>query len=206
MNLDLVIVGAGGHARVVLDTLQAMGKKVSGFLDDREALWGTSLAGLPVLGSVELLSDVQQAVIAIGNNAIRQKIAHDHPHVEWICAVHPTAYVSPTARVGAGTVVFARAVVQPDARIGQHVIVNTASTVDHDSIIEDHVHLAPGCHLAGSVHVREGAFLGVGTCVIPGINIGAWSTVGAGATVTAPVPERQTVVGTPARPIKPKTQ
>ncbi|GGJ24902.1 acetyltransferase [Deinococcus roseus] len=200
MTSGVLVVGAGGHAKVVIDTLQAMGQTVTGVLDDRSHLWGGTVLGVPVLGGSDLLGQAKQAVIAIGSNQVRQKIAQAHPHVEWIRAVHPRAQISPSVQLGPGTVVFAGAVVQPDTQIGSHCIINTAASVDHDGKIEDFVHIAPGCHLAGNVSVLEGAFLGVGTCVIPGMSIGAWSTVGAGATVVRPVADHLIVVGTPARP------
>ncbi|MCS7300843.1 MAG: acetyltransferase, partial [Fimbriimonadales bacterium] len=98
--------------------------------------------------------------------------------------------------------VCAGVVVQPDARIGRHCIVNTAASVDHDCTIADFVHVAPGARLAGGVKVGEGVLLGVGCCVLPGIQIGAWSVVGAGAVVTEDVPDGVVVVGVPARAIR----
>jgi acetyltransferase-like isoleucine patch superfamily enzyme len=98
-------------------------------------------------------------------------------------------------------VVFAGAVIQPDAALGGHVIVNTAASIDHDCALGDFVHIAPGVHLAGNVRLDTGVFLGIGTVAIPGIHVGAWTTVGAGATVIRDLRAGITAIGTPARAI-----
>jgi sugar O-acyltransferase (sialic acid O-acetyltransferase NeuD family) len=144
-------------------------------------------------------------VAAFGINATRHRIVQAwSERVVWQTVVHPRACVHPSVPLGEGTVVFAGAVVQPGAVIGRHTIVNTAATVDHHSVVGDFVHLAPGVHLAGDVRVADGSFFGVGACAIPGTRIGEWTVVGAGAVVVRDVPARTTVVGVPARPLRPK--
>jgi sugar O-acyltransferase (sialic acid O-acetyltransferase NeuD family) len=200
------VIGAGGHAKVVIATLQAAGHEVCGVWDDNPARWGDDLHGIPILGPVSGLALVgpAAAAIAIGSNRARREICRLLPHAEWMTLVHPRAWVHESVRLGPGTIVCAGAVIQPDAVIGAHVIVNTAATVDHDCVIGDFAHLAPGSHLAGAVRVEEGAFLGVGTCAIPGVCIGEWATVGAGGVVIRDVPPEVTVAGVPAQPIKDK--
>lgn len=195
------VLGAGGHGKVVISTLHAAGHRVAAVLDDDSARWGKTLLGLPIVGAITELPDSgeAQAVIAVGDNRVRERLARQFRNVEWITAVHPSAYVHPSVHLGPGTVLCAGVVVQPDAVIGAHVIVNTRATVDHDCQVGDYVHLAPGVHLAGGVRVEQGALLGIGSVVIPGCRIGEWTTIGAGGVVVRDLPRRITAIGVPAR-------
>lgn len=201
----VAVIGAGGHAKVVISTLQAAGQTVAAVFDDDPVKWGSHLLGVPVRGPVAGLREAgfRAAVIAVGDNADRQRIAGGLSGLEWVSAIHPTAYVHPSARIGPGTVVFAGAAIQPDSAVGAHVIINTGAKVDHDCFLGDYVHLAPGVHLAGGARISPGSFLGVGVSVIQGVQIGEWTTVGAGAAVIGSLPARVTAVGVPARPVKP---
>jgi sugar O-acyltransferase (sialic acid O-acetyltransferase NeuD family) len=197
----VILVGSGGHAKVVLATAQAAGIAVARVVDDNPARHGHRLLGVPIEGpTADVLADPGAlAVLAIGDNRARQRLAAG-ARCTFATVVHPGAIVHPTVTVGGGTVVFAGVVVQPETRLGEHVIVNTGASIDHDCVIGDHAHIAPGVHLAGGVTVGEGSFLGVGTGVIPGIHIGSWATVGAGAAVVRDLPAGCTAVGVPARP------
>lgn len=201
----LSIIGAGGHAKVVIATARAIGDvALAGVLDDDPARTGGEVLGVPVRGAIDVETvrrlGVTRAVLAIGGNRARAEVAARLAgHVAWATLVHPSAVVDPTARLGEGVVVFAGAVIQPDAVIGRHAIVNTGATVDHDCVIGDFAHIAPGVHLAGNVHVGEGALLGIGSCAIPGSRIGAWATVGAGGVVVGEVAAGACVKGVPAR-------
>lgn len=196
----ILIIGAGGHAKVVADILQLQNIPVLGYLDDNPARWGTQVLGKPILASLDRYHefDVEGMVIAVGDNHARKKIA-DQLKAHWANAIHPRATVAPSAQLGKGVVIAAHAVVNPDAQIGDHVIINTGATVDHDCIIGDYAHIAPGVHLAGRVTVHAGALVGVGTAIIPQRIIGAWSVVGAGSVVIRDVPDNATVKGVPAR-------
>lgn len=196
--MSVWVIGAGGHAKVVVATLQAAGRAIAGVLDDDEAKHGRTVLGVPVVGPVERAAG-GEAIVAIGHNAVRKRIAESVPEVRWATVVHPSAVVHPSVRVGAGSVVFAGAVVQPDTHLGRHVIVNTGATIDHDGRVGDYVHVAPGTNLAGDVHLGEGAFLGIGARAVPGVHVGAWTTVGAGAVVVQDLPDGVTAVGVPAR-------
>lgn len=201
---ECYVVGAGGHAKVVIDTLKTLGVYIAGVIDDSPTKLGTHVEGVQVVGNTLWLREraqheVLQAVLAIGDNRARQKVAASLPSVDFAAFIHPRAYVSSTASIAAGTMVMAGAIVQPCAILGRHVIVNTAASVDHDCVLEDYVHVAPGSRLAGAVTLEQGVFVGIGSCVIPTKKIGAWATVGAGATVIDDVPPHVTVVGTPAR-------
>jgi sugar O-acyltransferase (sialic acid O-acetyltransferase NeuD family) len=201
--MGVYIIGAGGHAKVVLSTLLDAGIRVDGFFDDDPGKQGLVLFGVRVIGTIADAKAMspQTGVIGIGDNRLRKRLAQELAGWEWLCVVHSRAYVHPSATLGPGTVIFAGAVVQPCARLGSHVIVNTGATVDHDCVVEDFVHLAPGVHLAGSVVVEEGAFLGIGSVVTPGIRVGSWTVVGAGGVVIRDLPPSITAAGVPARPL-----
>jgi sugar O-acyltransferase (sialic acid O-acetyltransferase NeuD family) len=204
----LWIIGSGGHAKVVIETVRASGTfRLAGILDDRADRRGERVLDVPIRGvpSPEVVGrlGVELAVIAIGRNRARAEMAERLDGlVAWATVVHPSACVARTARLGAGAVVFAGAIVQPDAAIGRHTILNTASSTDHDCIVADFAHLAPGVRLAGEVRVERGAFLGVGSCVLPQRSVGAWATVGAGGVVVHDIPGGTTAVGVPARPLR----
>jgi sugar O-acyltransferase (sialic acid O-acetyltransferase NeuD family) len=141
------------------------------------------------------------AIIAIGDNSIRKKVAERTRHA-FTNAIHPSVILSKFATLGNGNMLLHGSIVQAQSRIANHVIINTGTNVDHDCVIEDYVHLAPGVVLCGCVSVGEGAFIGAGTVVIPGKKIGAWATVGAGSVVISDIPEFAVAVGNPAKVIK----
>lgn len=199
---EIFILGAGGHGKVVLATALDLGYRVKGILDDDPQKAATDIWGIPVLGPIDLLSQYEShpAVIAIGDNLSRKRIALNHPGREWLTLVHPTAYVHPTATLHPGSVVMAGAIIQPSVRVGSHVIVNTGAILEHDCRIEDFAHIGPGARLAGGVRVGEGTLVGVGTTAIPGVGIGAWSVVGAGSVVVSDIPGQVVAYGVPAKP------
>jgi sugar O-acyltransferase (sialic acid O-acetyltransferase NeuD family) len=196
----VVVLGAGGHAKVVVSTLRAQGHGVATILDDNPHLWGQQVLGVTIRGPLSLLRSERfvSGVIAVGDNATRQRLAQAF-QVPWLTVIHPAAVVDPSARLGTGTVIMAGAVVQADAVIGDHAIVNTAATVDHGCTLGDFVHCAPGVHLAGDVFIGEGALMGVGSTAIPSVRIGSWVTVGAGSVVIENLPDGVLAVGAPAR-------
>jgi sugar O-acyltransferase (sialic acid O-acetyltransferase NeuD family) len=203
---DIVIVGAGGHARVVADVIRLVGATIHGFLDTTNASrQGTAFEGSTVLGGAELLPQLRKhvahAVIAVGDNEARLRLADELARHGFKLATlaHPSAVVAASATLGPGSVVFAGAVINPAASIGANVIINTGATVDHDCVIADGAHIAPGAHLGGHVHVGRGALVGVGAAVKPGVTIGAAAVVGVGSAVVADVPAGRTVAGVPAQ-------
>jgi UDP-perosamine 4-acetyltransferase len=207
--MDILIVGAGGHGKVVLDILKAAGAhRPVGFLDADPSLAGSSLHGLTVLGQVNLLpklkSKARGAIVAIGDNRARARYADmlRTEGYELISAIHPRACVSPSAKLGGSVVIAAGASVGADAELGDCVIVNTSAVVEHECRIESAAHICPAAALAGRVRVGEMAFVGLGCRVIQCLKIGRHATVGAGAVVIADVPDYSTVVGVPARVIK----
>jgi sugar O-acyltransferase (sialic acid O-acetyltransferase NeuD family) len=138
-------------------------------------------------------------LLGVGSNRIRQQLAQRFLHLRWKTAIHPTAYVHRTVRVGPGTVILAQSAIQPGSRLGAHVIVNTSAVIDHGCGIGDFAHVAPRACAAGEVNVGEGTLLGLGSSVLPGVSIGPWCTVGAGAVVPHDLDANVTAVGVPAR-------
>lgn len=207
--LRVIIIGAGGHGQVVADILLAVAEAggdidLAGYLDDDAALHGKILLERPVLGPVNSLGEIEHdgVIVAIGDNRTRQRVFDmleargAHP----VTACHPRAAIARGVSVGDGCAICAGVVVNPGSVVGKNVILNTGCTVDHHNVIGDHAHIAPGAHLGGGVNVGEGALIGMGATVLPGMAAGNWCAVGAGACVTRPVPDGQTVRGVPARP------
>lgn len=201
---SVVILGAGGHAKVVIATLQAVGYRISALLDDDITKVGREIMHVPIAGSIARIEGYGfcKALIAIGDNEKRKKIAKTYDkYCDWITVTHPMAAVHESVKIDKGTIIFAGAVIQPDTKIGNHVIINTGATVDHDCSIGNYVHLAPGVHLSGNVTVGDGAFLGIGTVVIPGKTVGEMAIVGAGSVVIDDIPPFAKVAGVPATAI-----
>lgn len=196
------VIGAGGHARVIISTLRARGYCVEAIYDDNPEVWGNSLLGVPIRGSISDLPGRNiPAVIGVGNSRIRLSLV-ERVQADWLTLVHPHAHVDPTVRIGEGTVVFAGAVVQPSVHIGRHVIVNTGATVDHNCSVGDFAHIAPGANLCGHVQVAEGAWVGAGAVVIENTIMGPWSYAGAGSVVVRDLDARVLAVGCPARSVR----
>lgn len=201
MNKNLLILGAGGHAKVVIETARRCGYEPTAVFDDDESLIGTEVSGVPVKNTINSLhADISEpAIIAIGSNRVRKLIAEKFTKMNWVTLLHPNAYICSSATIGAGSLVCAGVVIQPDAAIGNHVIINTGANVDHDCFVADYCHICPGVNLAGGVQIKEGTMVGIGASIIPLIEVGQWSVIGAGATVIKNIPTRVTAVGTPAK-------
>src|SRR3989338_8385118 len=199
----IVVFGAGGHGKVVLDILLESGSDVLGFLDDDSSKSGEEIRGFKVLGDwsyIERNGSVR-AALGIGNNAIREKVfrrAKDRG-IKVISAIHPDAVVSKDARIGEGVVIMPGAVINPGSVLDDGSVVNTGATVDHDCHLERFCQIWPGAHLAGTVRVGELSYVGTGASVIQNINIGKNVMIGAGAVIVSDVPDDVTIVGNPGR-------
>ncbi|MCI2255206.1 acetyltransferase [Domibacillus sp. PGB-M46] len=205
--MDIIVLGNGGHSKVIQDTISTLKDyTLRAVLDDKyseEAEEGGILYG-PFSSLTSLLNEQTKVVMAIGNNSVRKNLADSMPLRlnQYASIVHPTAVVSPSAAIGAGTVVMANAVINAGASMGRHCIINTGAIIEHENKLGDYVHISPGAVLTGNVLVEEGAHVGASAAVIPGMDIGSWSVVGAGSTVITPIPSYCTAVGTPARVIE----
>ncbi|MRR52631.1 MAG: acetyltransferase [Rhodocyclaceae bacterium] len=199
--MRVLIIGAGGHAKVVIDALEQAGHTIAGVVDEKAAT--SVLGGYPVFAG-PALPDADGFIVAIGDNAARRDRFEHYGSLLLTPAtvVHPAAVIADSATIGPGSVVFAGAIVNSDAVIGENVILNTGCTIDHDCSVEAHAHIGPGANLCGNVMVGEGALVGVGACAIPGAKIGSWSVVGAGSVVVDRVKSGVTAVGAPARQLR----
>lgn len=205
----LVLVGASGHAKAVIDVIEKEGRyRISHLLDDNAALHGRPFFGYRVSGATQSIlasaaAERPMVFVSIGDNAARVRIANwlRSQGFELARAVHPHAQVGRGAAIGAGSVLMAGAVVNSDATIGENVIINTGATVDHDCVIGDGVLVAPGAHLCGGVRVGAGSVIGAGAVLIPGVCVGANTVIGAGSTLLEDVADNAKAAGSPARKI-----
>lgn len=210
----LVIVGAGGHGREVLDVVEAINSvtptfDVLGFVADGSgAHEPLSRRKVRILGPTAMLESMDaEYVVAIGDPAVRAAIDARFASKGLLSPVliHPLASVGSDVHLGAGSVAMAGSRFTTNVVAGRHFHANTNATVSHDCRIGDYVTLSPGCHLSGDVHLDDFVYLGTGAVVIPGIHIGAKTMVGAGAVVIRDLPPNITAVGVPARAVSRET-
>lgn len=211
MSLPVLVIGAGGHGRVVADALRVAGRKVLGFVDAAADLEGMRIDGLPVLGGDTLLEDYPPASVMLANGigstvstATRRQVYErlTASGFQFETVRHPSAIVSTSAVLSSGAQIMAGAVVQPGAVIGEDTIVNTGALIDHDCVIGRHCHLAPGAVLSGSVRVGDGCHIGAAASVIQDVTIGADALIAAGAVVVGDVAAGVRMAGVPARPME----
>lgn len=212
--MEIIIVGAGGHGKVVRDLARFNAShQLIAILDDQyEELKLTKEQWYvgPVSYASQFLTQFPTArvLIAIGDNQIRKSIVSKLglTSEHYVTLIHPSAVISPSARIGKGTVVMANAVIQADAVIGDHAIINSGAIIEHDAHAGDYAHIAPRVTITGGVRVQEGVMVGAGATVIPGQCIKQWAIVGAGSVVINEIPAYSTVAGSPARVIKPELE
>jgi sugar O-acyltransferase (sialic acid O-acetyltransferase NeuD family) len=209
-NRRCVILGGGGHARVVIDSLLEMGAGLPyGILDSDRSRWGQELYGVPFLGGDDLLPKLAQEGVeafvvglgGTGDNQPRRRL------FEWglscglepLTVIHPSAICSRWSEIGRGDAILPGAVVNAGAKLGENVIVNSGAVVEHDCVVGDHAHIATGAQLASAVAVGPGAHIGAGATVRQCITIGGGAIVGAGAVVVRDVAAHAIVAGVPAR-------
>ncbi len=196
----MILYGASGHAKVVIDCFFANKVDIKGIFDDN--------SDLKLLNDIKVIAAYQhdhlpneKIIISIGDNLTRKEVSRKVKHT-FGKAIHPSAIISEFAQIDDGTVIFHRSIVQSGCSVGKHCILNTMSSIDHDCVLEDFVHISPNAVLCGNVKVGEGTLIGAGASVIPGIHIGKWCVIGAGAAIIDDVPDNAVVVGVPGRIVK----
>lgn len=205
MPKDVIIIGAGGHAKVIADIVKSSGDNLVGFLDDNMDIQGNVIFEDKIVLGTTKEEDIEKYkdnyfIIGIGSNRVRKLISEKYPNLKWYTAIHPNAIIGTDVFVGDGTVIMAGVVINTGTSIGKHCIINTCSSLDHDNILEDYVHISPGSHLAGTVKISEGTWICAGVTVINNITIAKNNIIGAGATVIKSIEEDNlTYVGVPAK-------
>ena len=195
---SIVIYGAGGHGRVIIEVIRSRGINVVAVFDDHPQT--TELLGVPVQRPPKKFLPIP-LVVAIGSNTLRKAVFERLAVAAEISSaiVHPFTSISSTATLGRGTMICAGVVVNTLSQINEDCILNTACSVDHDCKIGSHVHIGPGARLAGGVSIGDESFIGMGSVILPGITIGSRVIVGAGSVVTRNLPDGVTAFGVPAK-------
>lgn len=204
---NIIVFGASGHAKVVIDIIEKMDvSNVIYLADDNPALKGKSIYGYTVIGGKDEVAsqNCDGIIVAIGDNKAREHIARWLEMNSFIltgAAVHPSAQLARGVDIGLGSVVMAGGVVNSDTMIGKNTIVNTGATIDHDCVIGKAVHIAPGATICGGVSIGDVTLIGAGAIILPNVKLGKNVIVGAGSTVIGNVADNTSVVGTPAEVI-----
>jgi UDP-perosamine 4-acetyltransferase len=208
MKNDVVVVGGGGHAKVCIELLRAMGERVAICVEASDSPIAECM-GVPVIHGDHQLralaeAGYRRAFVAVGANVRRVELADLVLGLgfDLVNAISPHAVLSSTARIGRGVAIMPSVVVNADAEIDDLAIINTGATIDHDCRIGRAAHVAPQCGIAGGVRIGACSFLGVGTVALPGVSVGRFVTVGAGAVITTSLPDSVLAVGVPARIIR----
>lgn len=203
MNKKVVIIGAGGHAKVIADIVIKSQDILLGFLDDNVEVGKKIICNYEILGKIEECLQLKEQeniefVIAIGNNDIRKQISNKYK-LKYYTAIHPTAQIGLDVKIQEGTQVMANACINSSAKIGKHSIINTGAIIEHDNIIKDYVHISPNVSLGGTVKVGKNTHIGIGATVKNNIEICNNCIIGAGAVVVKNIVEAGSYVGIPAR-------
>lgn len=208
----VIVLGAGGHAKVLIDMLRLRGHEILGIADADAGKLCATHAGCQIIGGDDAVLQhdpgrvrLVNGVGSTGQPQARRRLFDEFRQRGYVfeSVTHPSAVIASDTVLEEGAQVMAGAVIQPGSRIGANAIVNTAASVDHDCTIGAHVHLAPGVILSGNVHVGDGTHIGTGACVIQGVTIGEGCVIGAGAAVLADIPAGTRAAGIPARKINP---
>lgn len=211
MKRPVILLGAGGHARVLIDTLLKNAVQVVGATDLNAKLFGSSIFGVQIIGDDSILQNYPPTEVQLVNGLglvssakNRRQLFEKYKEIgySFVSVIHSSVILGIEVVLGEGVQIMAGAVIQPGAQVGANSIVNTRVSVDHDCQIGDHVHLAPGVTLSGGVHIGNGTHVGTGATVIQNIHIGSSALVGAGAVVVRPVADGAKVLGVPAKEVQ----
>lgn len=189
------LFGASGHAKVIMDIIEAQANKVGCLYDD--APHCDHINNLPVY-SASNVNVEGPLIVSIGSNKFRKMVV-GRIDVDFAKAIYPSATISSSVSIQEGSVIMQGVIIQADTKIGKHCIINSGASIDHECHIGDYVHIAPGSTLCGNVTIGEGTFVGAGTTVIQGIKIGKWCTIGAGSVVIRDLPDGSIAYGNPCK-------
>lgn len=216
MKTELIIIGAGGHAKVLIDCLQRQAThRIIGILENNKALHGLSVAGIPILGGDDKIKDFSRETVQLVNAVgsvdipVQRKKVYDHfkaQGFQFYSVIHPSAVVAESVQLGEGVQIMAGAIVQADCKVGDNVIINTGASADHDVQLENHIHIAPGVVISGNVTIGMATHVGVRAVILQGLQIGHHVLIGAGAVVINHVTPNSRVVGVPAKSIAMSTE
>lgn len=193
----MVLYGASGHCKVIIDILEALNIPIEYIVDDDPSL--KELLGYEVKRDI---GSYNEMIVTIGSPEARKKVVESVSVNRYGTAIHPSAIISPRATIGEGSVVIPGAIVNSCASIGKHCIVNTGATVGHDVELGDYVHIAPHATITGAATIGEGTWIGAGAVIKQGIHIGKWCMIGAGAVVVKDVPDNVVAYGNPCKVVR----
>lgn len=208
MSMPVIVLGAGGHAKVLINALQLCSVEILGITDPAPTLVGQDVLGVPIIGTDDELknhsAEKVQLVNGLGSVGLpkaRYRLFDECKKQGFAFAtvVHPTAIVAADVEIGEGSQIMAGAVLQPGVSIGDNAVINTRASLDHDCTIGSHTHIAPGVTLSGNVHVGNEAHVGAGASVVQGVKIGNDSLVGAGSVVLKDIPAGVKAYGCPTK-------
>lgn len=204
MHKKVVIIGAGGHAKVIADIIEKSGDEIIGFLDDKIDKGKVIIKNYKVIGDLNnrfplaIANPDYEFITAIGDNKKRREVSKS-PNLKFYTAIHPSAQIGLEVEIQEGTVIMANACINSSAKIGKHCIINTGAIIEHDNTIEDYVHISPNSALGGTVKIGENTHIGIGSIIRNNITICNNCIIGAGAVVVKNIEEEGTYVGVPAR-------
>lgn len=197
----MILYGAGGHAKVVVDCVLSQEEELIGFFDDKSDL--VSLNGYDVFGPYDENNHPEELiVITIGDNDIRKRLATSVIRHKFGTVIHSGATLSPYTKIGEGSSILQGTVLQSGVKVGKHCIINTSSSIDYDAVIGDFCHVSPGVTICSEVKVESGTHIGAGATILPKVSVGKCCVIGAGAVITQNLPDYSLVVGVPGKVIR----
>lgn len=211
MNMPVIVLGAGGHAKVLINALQMSLVEILGITDPDPGLIGQKILGIPVVGTDDELQKYSAGKVqlvnglgSVGLPTARRRLFNEGRKMgfSFAAVIHPAAVVAGDVEIGEGSQVMAGAILQPGVCIGDNVIINTRASVDHDCHIADHTHIAPGVTLSGEVNIGSGSHVGTGSSIVQGVNVGDGCLVGVGSVVLKDVPSGVKAYGCPAKVVE----
>ena len=197
--MNIIIIGAGGHSKVIIDIIRELGNySIVGIYDDNKTGY---FSGIKIIGKIAEIDNKKNEyfIIGIGNDKIRKNIAEEYNQLKWATLIHPKTIIAKTATIKEGSVVCAGAIIQTEVEVGKHCIINTNCSIDHESTIGDYCSICPSSTICGQVKVGESSFIGANSTIIQTIEIGKECIIGAGSVVIRNIPNNSKAVGNPAR-------